>query len=309
MPIPMRGRSDSLPCLNRMEQGDCMSGHTFGYKPGTAVAITRTACRWMSRLLKLDGATPFSNEFIQQLDPQYRFVWRTGNREIPLCFRTGHGRLLWRAKTFLTEEPLMLEWIGGFTRSDIFLDIGANVGTYTVPAAFLAGTVYACELDPMNVSILQENLFLNGVLDTVIIFPFPCGAEKSVERIYYRDFSKGDALQSVGRESPFDTRKGKSYTARQLVLPIDAVIGEFGLQQPNKIKIDVDGNERIVLGGARDTLMKAEEVYMECSDDEDSRWAVDCLRELGFAEGLRQDVANVPGAYNAVFRRTQQPSG
>lgn len=285
-----------------------MSGHKFGYKPNTAIAITRTACRWISRLLALDGTTPFSNEFIQQLDPQYKLVWRTGDRSIPLRFRTGHGRLLWRAKTFLTEEPLMLQWLGGFTRSDVFLDIGANIGTYTVPAAFLAGTVYACELDPINVSILQENLFLNGTLDNVIIFPFPCGAAKTVERIYYRDFSKGDALQSVGRESPFDTRKGKSYTALQLVFPIDGVIGEFGLQQPNKIKIDVDGNERIVLDGARHTLCQAEEIYMECSDDTDSRWAVSQLTGWGFAEAIRQEVPNVPGAYNAVFRRMVDPA-
>lgn len=280
-----------------------MGRHVFGYKPEFGAVMMRRLCVFIAKALGLNGKSKFSNEFIQQLDPQYEVTWRTKDGVFPLRFRTGHGRLLWRAKTLLTEEPLMMEWLSEFKPSDVFLDIGANVGTYTIPAACVAGKVYACELDPMNVGILQENLFLNGRTDKVIIFPFPCGDQKTVNKIYYRDFSKGDALQSVGRESPFNTRTGRAYHASQLTFPIDAVIKEFGLEWPNKIKIDVDGNERIVIAGAREAIRNATEIYMECADDPDSAWAASELLAAGFREARRREVAGVADAFNVIFRR------
>ena len=100
----------------------------------------------------------------------------------------------------------MIEWLSGFGKDDVFLDVGANVGIYTVPAATLAGRVIAVELDPSNVGILYENCFLNKLTEKVVIVPLGVGDRNSVELVYYRDFSKGDALQSVARPSPFQTR-------------------------------------------------------------------------------------------------------
>jgi hypothetical protein len=52
-----------------------------------------------------------------------------------LKFRTGHGRLLWRVKSFYSEEKIIVEWLKTCSKKDIFLDIGANIGIYTIPAA------------------------------------------------------------------------------------------------------------------------------------------------------------------------------
>ena len=161
-----------------------MKKSAYGFTPNTLVRLTRLASKALQKILSLNGQNYFSNEFIQTLDPVYSFDWQVQGRSIPIRFRTGHGRLLWRAKTFLVEEPLMVKWISGFSSDDVFLDVGANVGTYTVPVAKLVDQVYACELDPMNVSAysgLCILLFEEKRFDTCLIL-----AEKGVKIDSYR---------------------------------------------------------------------------------------------------------------------------
>jgi hypothetical protein len=42
---------------------------------------------------------------------------------------------LWRANTLLTKEPDTIEWINSFEKEDVFWDIGANNGNYSLYAA------------------------------------------------------------------------------------------------------------------------------------------------------------------------------
>ena len=88
-----------------------------------------------------------------------------------LIFKSGHGRLKWRADTFYTEEPMMIEWLKTFTDSDVFLDVGANIGTYAIPAAVKGARVLALELDPANIYCLNSNICLNAVQSEITIVP------------------------------------------------------------------------------------------------------------------------------------------
>ena len=42
---------------------------------------------------------------------------------------------LYRAETYLTKEPEMIQWINTFDDKVTFLDVGANVGLYSIYAA------------------------------------------------------------------------------------------------------------------------------------------------------------------------------
>ena len=42
---------------------------------------------------------------------------------------------LWRVQTLFSKEPETIKWINNFNTEDIFIDIGANVGIYTIYAA------------------------------------------------------------------------------------------------------------------------------------------------------------------------------
>jgi len=272
-----------------------------GYIPDTKERAMRAISRFLIRLLKLDGISRFSNVFIQMLDPVSEVRWM-GYKSFR--FRTGHGRLWWRAVTFHTEEPMMIGWIKTFNNNDIFLDIGANVGTYTIPGAYMSKLTYACELDPINIGILKENIHLNILHDKVVILPFPANEKCRVTNVYYRDFSKGDALQSMDRESPINTIEGEGkHIAQQLSFPLDKIFSNFSLTAPSKVKIDVDGNEMTVFRGAKKVILQAEEIYFEDCGSQDCKDIIEELVANGFIVANQEIPATSKGSRNILFEK------
>jgi FkbM family methyltransferase len=243
--------------------------------------MLRGFLRCLIRLLGLSGRTRWSNEFLQQLNPHIE-VHVDGER---YAFHTGNGRLHWRARTFATEEPLIFEWIKRFKPGDVVLDIGANAGLYSVAFAKRGALVYACELDPLNAAEIRRNAHLNGVTDRVIVLPVACGSQDGVQEVFFRDLSPGDALQSMGRPSPLNTRLGKEpYTAPTLVLSLDQFWGRTNLPAPKHIKIDVDGNEKEVAGGILGLCSTASTIYIEDTGEVDTAMFNEQLHALGFSE-------------------------
>jgi len=269
----------------------------------------RAAARLFVRLAGLNGRTVWSNEVTQATEPVATV--RFGGRD--LRFRTGNGRLLWRARTFLDEEPLMMRWIGTMTSDDVVLDIGANAGMYAVAMAGRAGRVYACELDPLNVALIRENAVLNGAEDKIVVLPIACGEADAVVDVHFRDLSAGDALQSMGRPQPLSTRLGpRAYVAPVLALSLDDLWARAALPLPTRIKIDVDGNERTVFAGARKLCAAAREIYYEDTDLPESREVLASLIALGFDEVERVSLgaSTAPGGVDAVgFNRLLRRRG
>ena len=252
---------------------------SYGFKPSLGRRALRTVCLSLIKALNLNGRSIFSNEFMQLLDPRIDVV--LDNQK--LTFRTGNGRLLWRAKSLLTEEPLMITWIRSMHRDDVVLDVGANVGIYTIPIAKRVQTVYACELDPLNIAILKENMFLNAVTENVVVLPFACGVSAKIVDVKFRDLAYGDALQLIEGGDPQNTRLGhQNHSAKVIQFSLDDIFVKLDLARPNKVKIDVDGNELTVLQGMKDLIRGANEVYFEDSLSDSCREVVQFLLSTGF---------------------------
>ena len=252
---------------------------SYGFKPSFGRKAMRTLCMGLIKALNLNGRSTFSNEFMQLLDPRIDVV--LDNQK--LTFRTGNGRLLWRAKSLLTEEPLMITWISAMQSADVVLDVGANVGIYTIPIAKRVQTVYACELDPLNIAILKENMFLNAVTENVVVLPFACGVSAKIVDVKFRDLAYGDALQLIEGGDPQNTRLGhQNHSAKVVQFSLDDIFVKLDLSRPNKVKIDVDGNEITVLQGMKDLIRGANEVYFEDSLSDSCREVVQFLLSTGF---------------------------
>ena len=251
----------------------------WGYKPSIRRKALRLICRFLIFLFQINGRSKFSNEFMQLLDPRTDVV--LDNQK--LTFRTGNGRLLWRAKSLLTEEPLMITWIRSMHRDDVVLDVGANVGIYTIPIAKRVQTVYACELDPLNIAILKENMYLNSLMDSIVLLPFASGDSSKIVSVKFRDLSYGDALQTIEGGDFLDSRLGlRTHSANVVQFSLDDLFILLNLARPNKIKIDVDGNEASVLFGSKNLISNATEVYFETSFTESCNDFVQFLLSTGF---------------------------
>lgn len=274
-----------------------------GFEPNFYIRFLRAVARILIAVLRLHGRGRFSNEFIQFLDPRCTITLPKGGA---LVFRTGHGRLLWRARSLLTEEPMTIRWIDGFDPNDIFYDVGANVGNYSLYASKRGIRTVSFEPELFNAQLMYENFHLNGLLESCIIIPLAIGEKTKRDIFYLKSVSRGDALHSVGRPSHMLSDPSTVEKAAVLVLSLDDAINLFDLPKPTRLKIDVDRNELNVLSGARKTLSHVREICIELDLREDEHLrAKDLLEQAGFVlvsqEGLVRQWNTDAG--NFLFRR------
>ena len=274
-------------------------GGGIGFRPDLITTYIQRILGFVIYMFRINGKNSLSNEFIQKLNPKKSVIF--DSKEI--WFKTGHGRLEWRVDTFHTEEPIMIRWLSTFSKDDVFFDVGANVGTYTLPALIKGSAVFSFELDPINVSILHENIFINKLNENSTIIPIGLSDSSKIEKVYNRDFSKGDALQSVGRPSPFDTVQNNPFVCNQLVAGLDYISGIFDFPVPTKIKIDVDGNEKMVFDGGVNTILSAQEIYFEDNGLAESKYVIDKILKNGFIEKERElsKNENLKNQFNIIF--------
>jgi len=108
-----------------------------------------------------------------------------------------------RASTLLTKEPGTIAWLrASIQPNDTVLDIGANVGTYTIYAAHLGGPgvkVFAVEPHLPNATRLIENVSANGLGEQVRVLTVALGAGFGFADFQYHQWSAGSALSQLGR--------------------------------------------------------------------------------------------------------------
>lgn len=51
---------------------------------------------------------------------------------IEMVYFTPNVHTRWRVESLYEKEPCTIEWIATFQSSDVLVDVGANVGMYTI---------------------------------------------------------------------------------------------------------------------------------------------------------------------------------
>ena len=131
-----------------------------------------------------------------------------------------------------------------------FLDVGANVGYYTVSMSLLGLEVVAIEPVPETASLLEENLELNG-LKGVKVLKKAAWDEEGELLIHVRPGMYGEASLLEGRGEGL---KVKTFKLDQLV---------HRLTPPILLKVDAEGAEVRVLRGGKDLLRDTVAVILE----------------------------------------------
>lgn len=130
--------------------------------------------------------------------------------------------------------------------SDLCVDIGANVGVYTIlSSAAIGAHTIAIEPIPSTYEKLRTNIRYNDVADRAITYNIGLGSENST-LVFTSNRDAGNRVVSE------ETSGGE--TIRVPVRTLDDVLGEA---TPTLVKIDVEGWESHVLAGAETTLKKS----------------------------------------------------
>jgi FkbM family methyltransferase len=231
-----------------------------------------------------------------------------------MAFATPTPATAWRVDTLLTKEPDTIEWIGGFGPADVLVDIGANVGMYTVFAAKTRGVrVFAFEPESQNYAVLNQNIFLNGVDQLVQAYCIALCDRTGVDRLYLSEVDAGGSCHSYGAPLDFNNRpRAAPFAQGCYATTLDALVGANLIPAPTHIKIDVDGLEHSVVAGARETLRgrNVQSVLIEVNTNLDEHWdIVDVMVAEGFnysqaqVERAQRSEGAFKGVGNYVFRR------
>lgn len=129
-----------------------------------------------------------------------------------------------------------------------FVDIGANIGYFTVLGGLLTGStghVIAFEPEPSNFALLADNVRRNG-LHHVELLQAACAATDG------ESFLRVNPTESGWHRLEESAQADSNHVAVRIVRP-DAVLATQGLV-PDVIKIDVEGHEASALAGMSGVL-------------------------------------------------------
>ncbi|MDV0442885.1 FkbM family methyltransferase [Methanorbis rubei] len=146
---------------------------------------------------------------------------------------------------YLDEGPY--EWGGvRISEGDVVFDCGANLGIFSLLAAYRGGEVFAFEPVPEARKLLKQTLDLNPELcERVTIVPYALGKETGEAEFTVL----ADTLVGSSMILPQEGRK-----IRAAVTTVDAFVDSEGLARVDFLKADIEGAERLMLAGARETL-------------------------------------------------------
>jgi len=144
---------------------------------------------------------------------------------------------------------------------DIFVDVGANVGYFSLLAATRCARVISFEPNPACASVLEENISLNLVKNV------------DVRRVALSDHC-GSADLYFGIPGNLGAASFKTDRGDKVLVPLETLERAMSGITPSLIKIDVEGSELAVLRGAISILQRTDAPDVIC---EISEYSLRCL--------------------------------
>ena len=165
-----------------------------------------------------------------------------------------------RINSLFTKEPETLDWIKGFNNQEnnIFWDIGANIGLYSIYSKIVNEKLKVISFEPstFNLNLLSRNISINSYEKDISIFPIALSDKKNYFSIFNETYLlEGASMSTFDNDFGYDSNiiipqnKSKIFGTN-----IDELINSKILEVPDYIKIDVDGMEHLILLGAKETL-------------------------------------------------------
>lgn len=159
-------------------------------------------------------------------------------------------------------------------KHSVFLDIGANIGAYSVLLMDKVKKLYAFEAHPHTANLCKMNFLLNGLSENQVI---EAAVSDSNQPLYFSNLNDGDPLNTIVDKNP-QAIEVPSTTLDQFMQQ-----NTFSSDTNFILKIDVEGFEHQVLQGAKDFLTHAnvKAILLETFSTE-HQVIQDWLKELGF---------------------------
>jgi FkbM family methyltransferase len=147
-----------------------------------------------------------------------------------------------------------------FREGDVFIDVGANLGWYSLVLgrSCPSAQIYAFEPIPSTVETLKKNIGLNRLVNVEAICMGMFDKEGEFDFLFAPDVSGATSLKMVGQSRGEGTVRNVACK----VTTLDAFCSSRSIT-PALIKIDVEGAELMVAQGAERVLNSTPIILME----------------------------------------------
>ncbi len=203
------------------------------------------------------GRATLEKQFPGQTEADVTVALRIGRAgEIKMFLNPDDPMVTKRLVEERTWEPNETHWfLKTVKQGDVVVDVGANVGYYTLIAGKLvgdSGKVYAFEPDPVAFGLLQRNVALNGLNNVVL-------EQKAVSN------KAGSIRLFLSEENKGDHRIFESGEERRSI-PIEAVALDDYFQGDTRkidfVKVDTQGAEAAIIDGMEQLIRENEQITL-----------------------------------------------
>ena len=207
--------------------------------------------------------------------------------------------LAWRSETFWTKEPETIAWIKHHVTAQKFVshfvDIGANVGMYSLFAATLNESIRVISAEPVinNINILRQNIELNDLTNRINVEVNPLSDVEGQLFLVTGDLRPGASGAQLVDQKSTNSVEVNAVTG-------DSIIKKY-LVEDAILKIDIDGDELRVLNGFKESLRIGviRTILVECTNSN-----LESIKKFLFDMGYKEDLSfeNIEG--HSRLRRT-----
>ncbi|MDE0256453.1 MAG: FkbM family methyltransferase [Rhodospirillaceae bacterium] len=167
-------------------------------------------------------------------------------------------------KSWSVEAVRLMQAVYAAQGPGSWIDLGANIGAMTIPAALAGAKCHAVEPEPANLRLLRRNVERNGVAGRVTVHEAAAWHEAAELAFEIAPANLGDhrvrtAAPGSGSAYGEAARPTVTVSAR----PVDALIDAGSLAGPVLVKVDVQGAEGHALAGGAALFGRADLALME----------------------------------------------
>ena len=220
------------------------------------------------------------------------------SKNLPFIVLESAELLVWRSETFWTKEPETIAWINHHVTSQKcvphFVDVGANVGMYSLFAATLNENICVISVEPVpnNISILRQNIELNDLTNRMNVEVNPLSDVEGQLFLVNDDLRPGSSGAQL-----VDNKSNNSLEVK--VVTGDSIIRKY-LIKDAILKIDIDGDEFKVLNGFKESLRVGvfRSILVECTDSN-----LESIKSFLYKMGYEEDISFENTEGHSRFRR------
>ncbi len=205
-------------------------------------------CFWLTKIFS----------FLQHMHPKVDFLIHQLVRFLPkpeFVIRNDSGVFLVQAFDDSTTicsnyfEQALRPWLNRTSTKDIFIDVGANRGIYTVMALQKYGysTAHAFEPNPEVFATLEKNVSLNQIAASAHLHKAAAGSEAKSHTLAVDPMHKGGGHITA-------EQSGNDITMNIDIVTLDSLLLPPEMAKVGFVKIDTEGYEKEVLAGMNKTL-------------------------------------------------------